>query len=480
MTPVNEKRFRRLLRWYPRSWRDANASVLLAIMLESAEHDGRSGPTPGETVSAVVHGTAARVNRRFAIATSLAALVGAAVAGVLGAWGAASGTLPVLLAGVIPLFAGWALVAVLRERGLLGDGRALVTLGAIALGLVLNTLTVFSWSLGFDAADAGLPPTGLAAVWAPLLIAAEIAGAFAIALIVDAIFRRTSIPPAARALIAGVIGLAIAPMIGLGLLSIAFATSLTLGAVVLAFLPSRRARRVPVPEAPEAPHAPTGSDSPSIRQRSTARLLAWTAGGGGIVGAVYALTGSHWSPGAVDATIAMGQGISVMLVSGIPLLAALGVASRNAPSRGAHVHVWTPLALVALGLGCITVGYLGAPSWVAMSPWFQASAVLIGSAIGWWIISRVRLPRAAVLAIGIGSGVLYASFFGVMIAPMLAFAVPTVALILACRPVRPKGATSLDRIQTAHAEDAPFGLATEAESFDRGRIGHTRSALTCD
>ena len=44
---VEEQYYRRLLRWYPRSWRAHHGEVLLGIMLDEAEALGRSRPTVG-------------------------------------------------------------------------------------------------------------------------------------------------------------------------------------------------------------------------------------------------------------------------------------------------------------------------------------------------------------------------------------------------------------------------------------------------
>lgn len=451
---IDETRFRRLLRWYPRSWRDSNGAVLLSTMLDSAEQDGRAKPTAADVAFAVVHGTAARLDRRFSIVTAIAAVVCAAFAGVLSAWGSAITALPLLLSGVIPLLTAWALVAVLRERGHLGDGRALATMGATVIALTLNALTVASWALGFDAADAGVPATGLAAAWLPLVIASELAGATTIGLVVDSLLRRTSIPRGARVSVAAGVGLIAAPIIGLSLLSPVVSPLLALGVAALALVPRRPAGQMRAPGPAIASDATMAEPSPKLVDRygyrRTARTLAWIAVAGSVTGVIYALTGAQWSAGAADGTVAMGQGISLLLISAVPLLAGVGLAAA-ASSRVRLVHLWAPITLVVLGLGSIGVAYLNATSWGGMSPWFQVASVLVGGAIAWWIISRPRLPRAATVIIGVGAGVLYAAFVGMMIAPMLAFAVPIGATVLALQRTRPKVASRPGRPQSAMA-----------------------------
>ncbi len=441
MTGTSERRFQRLLRWYPRSWRDRNGEILLSTLRDMAEQDGRTAPTAGETLSAVLHGTAARLDRRFALVAALGGVACAAAAGILTAWTSAGDLVLVLLSGVVPLLAAAALTAVLRDRGHLADGRALATLATAAIALSLNALAVASWSLGFDAADAGVPASGLAAMWLPLLIGAALTGAVAIALPLESLLQRTTLPGIVRVVVAAVIGLVAAPMLGFSLLSPLVAALITLGVAVLVLLPSRHAQplgstRQPV--TPLASAAPEGPDPErTLRYRSTARLLAWLAVAGGATGVVYALSGSLWSAGAADGTIAMGQGITLLLVSAVPLFAAAGLIATAERPRRDVVRIWAPLALVTAGFGCTAVGYLNAPSWDGMSPWFLACAILVGGALCWWIVALIRLPRGAAVAIGLISGALYAAFAGVMLAPLLAFAVPIGAVLVALRRIRP-------------------------------------------
>lgn len=66
-TPI-ERAYRRLLRSYPRQWRDANAAVLLGVLMDSAEARGAVRPTIREQANLVSHGLA----ERFRVASSLA------------------------------------------------------------------------------------------------------------------------------------------------------------------------------------------------------------------------------------------------------------------------------------------------------------------------------------------------------------------------------------------------------------------------
>ena len=72
------------------------------------------------------------------------------------------------MTGVAPAATGIALVALLRAASLLRDGPTLVATACAAVAGACGGLAGIGWSRGFDAADAGLPQTGLAAATAPL------------------------------------------------------------------------------------------------------------------------------------------------------------------------------------------------------------------------------------------------------------------------------------------------------------------------
>ncbi|ABW13506.1 hypothetical protein Franean1_4119 [Parafrankia sp. EAN1pec] len=59
-TPRLESTYRQLLRCYPRRWRQDNGDEVVATLLDAADADGRTRPTPGDVADLVVHGLAAR------------------------------------------------------------------------------------------------------------------------------------------------------------------------------------------------------------------------------------------------------------------------------------------------------------------------------------------------------------------------------------------------------------------------------------
>ncbi len=55
-----EARYRAALRWYPESWRRRNADAVVGMLLDGADHDGRTVPAPGELTDLALRGLAAR------------------------------------------------------------------------------------------------------------------------------------------------------------------------------------------------------------------------------------------------------------------------------------------------------------------------------------------------------------------------------------------------------------------------------------
>lgn len=436
---VSEAPFRRLLRWYPRAWRVSNGEVFVATLVEAAEHDGRTTPTSADIWGAVVHGTGARLTARLALVLSIAALSFSVFAGVISVWAlgvlAGSGAAfvsPLLTIGVVPLLTAVAAVAVIRDRGLIGDGRALVVVTLAAPALVLAGLAAWSWAVGFDAADAGTPAPFLATAWLPLIGAAMVTGVASLCLFIDSFVSRTQLSRVVCLSLSVVVSTVLTPLVGLALLTPYIGAGIALLTAVVAATP----RRTPLP----ATTTPRIQSAPAATTRSAVtmiRALALLTIVGGVLGVTYALTGAYWSPGAEDGTSAMAQGITLLLVATIPLLAAFGV---WADGHGTHrpLHVWGPLTLLAGALALLAAAYTRAPNSDDMAPWFLAGSMLAGGAISWWITPRIRLPRVAAITIGVFAGLLYAAFLGMMLTPLLAFTVPLLGILLLITARTPK------------------------------------------
>jgi len=441
----DEHRYRRLLRWYPRAWRATNGEVLLGILLDDAEAQGRVVPTTLDRFRAARDGTGSRLTGRLAVGSSFLGLGMAALAGLGSVWGTevltsagAWWVVSVITTVVAPTLVLLALVCLARERTLLTEGRALAVLVLSAPALGLGVLSWQGWGQGFDAADDGIAATGLGAVWAPLLMAGWVFGSLTCALVLDALFARAGLRGIVRVSLSVSFGILLALCI-MPLLVMpsgpALAAAIVAAIALRVLRPSPPAgkeavpveRSTPIRRAPLSPSASRGS-----------RSLAVLSAIGSTIGVVYAFTGSQWSPAAVDSTLAMGRGISIALLCGVPLLAALGMrlAARSArPSR----HTWGPLALIGLWFGAVAGGYTNGADG-SLGGGFALGAVLAGGALAWWMTPRLRGPWKVRVAFGSLAGLACAAFLGLVLAPMLAFAVPIGAILLAVwRPRRPRG-----------------------------------------
>ncbi|MDQ1176729.1 hypothetical protein QE416_001465 [Microbacterium sp. SORGH_AS 421] len=103
----------RLLRWYPRQWRRRHGEILVSTLLDVAHEENRAATSRAETRDAAVHGTAARLDRRFVALSAFSAAALSVVAGVLATMSSAPGILGLLPSTVTPPLASWSLVAVL-------------------------------------------------------------------------------------------------------------------------------------------------------------------------------------------------------------------------------------------------------------------------------------------------------------------------------------------------------------------------------
>jgi hypothetical protein len=436
---AERERYRRLLRWYPRAWRDRNGDLLVDTMLDDAELKGRTAPSVAERFSAIGYGLGTRLDGRLALRAALVALIVAAAGGALSVWGTellatadASWALPVLMAAVAPGLIAVGAVALARQRDRISEPRALVIALLSALALSNGALAFVAWGEAFDAADEGVPPTGLAAIWIYVLPAAWALGAAAIALFADALLRRSRLHRVGRGALALVTGALLAPTIGFSLISPYFSVIGAAGLALLTLVPVPGAGR---PARAGVPVRPVAADVPT-RTRRLARLLGTTTALVSAAAVVYALTGSRWSV-TTDATAVMGQGITISLVSALPLLAAIGVLvvarGRNRPA-----DTWGPLLLVALAVAAVAVAYRSAPSWNDMAPGFAVGSALTGAALAWWLAARLPGHPRVRIVVAVLIGVGYAALLGMMVAPMFAFALPLIAVAFAVwAPRRP-------------------------------------------
>ncbi|WP_345752071.1 hypothetical protein [Microbacterium rhizophilus] len=348
--------------------------------------------------------------RRLAWWIALAAIAIGASTGLAGPFGLgpAFPAVGILLA---PGLAATAILSLLRAHRLLSTRRAVAILILAWAAFGLAALTQVGWSLGFDLADAGRPMTGLAAGWMALFAAAWAVGAVALALLVDGLLVRGLARRPIRWLAAAASGLVVAPVIGLSLVQSLVTVLVAAGTAFFAMDRRGAAPARPLRRADASPSRP----------------LAWLSAASGAAGIGYALTGSAWSPAATDGTLALVQGMTILLAAAIPLLAALGLRSR----RG--LATWGPLTCAIAALGAEAYSYAHAPEWNV--PGATAAALAGGAAVGWWFGARVRAATQARVLIAVVLGAGYAAMLGAFVLRPLAFAVPVIAIVVALRPL---------------------------------------------
>ncbi len=419
--------FQRLLRWYPRRWRQANGEVFVGTLRDQAEHEHRAAPTAGDSLSAVVNGIGLRLDARVALWSALVAIgLGAcswlALLNGLGGAPWAANVVGIVTVGVVPALAVVAMIAVMRDRGWVTAPRALITILALVTSLALAALAKLSWAQGFRLADQNLPQTGLADAWGQLFVVAWVVGAAAIALLVDGLLHRTRWPWFARMPLAALVGILAAPAAGVALINPTMAVVVAGFAALMALstLSGRRVRR--------SPAATRTREARSSDDRTAVRWLTGLSAIVGMFGVAYALTGAAWSAGAADGTVAMGQGITILLAAAIPLLTAVALTVSRRHGRAA---VSGPIGLVILEVTAVAVAYVSAPAWDDMAPWMAVSAIFGGGAVAWWAIPRIRGPLGLRVAVGVALGVGYAVPFGTTTIPLLAFTVPVFAVVVA-------------------------------------------------
>lgn len=441
-TAGDDHAYRRLLRWYPRSWRAENGAVLLDSLREDARRQGRTRPTAADHRAAIVHGLGSRLTPGLALGTSVATLALAAGSALvqnavltLAPQGGPEVfiALAVVTIVVAPALLGVAIVCLLRFRAVLSDARSLVVLALVPAAFVCAWLTQLSWSAGFDELNRGDQAGAFGALWAPLFLVAASLGFGAFLLVADALGTRWGFARPLAISIGAVVGLVSVPAIGLSLLTPITTALGALGVAVVAARASRSGESL----TPRDPIS-AGSPLPQSRAKGVSAGVLSLAGLGFLVslfGIVYALTGHLWSAGATDGTVAMAQGISIALMGGVPTLTAWGLwATRN--RRRPAQQWWVPLGFLALSLALYGVAYESSPNWEAMAPGIVASSIAGGIGVALWAAPRVPARGRARWALAGCAGIVYSAFLGFLVPPMAAFLVPIAALVLSLLAVR--------------------------------------------
>jgi len=420
-------RFVRLLRWYPKSWREAHGAVFLDTLREQSEHEGQTEPSRAEAFAAMVNGLGTRLDARLAGRMALAGIVLTAVTKSLAQALALSGPVdPVRDAVLLASFGATAIlvlagvVALARAQSLLSAGRAVLVLAMAWPALALASLAQYAWALGFRLADDNLTLTGLAAAWGPLSGAATVLGLVATWLCVESVLSRTRLGRLPRLGLSTLAAAGITPVAGMSVIFAMGWVSVALGVVALS-MRSLGAWR---------PHVPrTFAASPPTHR--WVRLLSGVSSGLGLLGIMYALTASAWSPMAADGTIAMGQGITILLVAALPLVVALGFVASGRGHR--RLHVWGPLILLCVVIGTVFYAYSDAPDSERIEPALAVGSAMLGIAIAWWVSARLRGSRRDRWVAGTSIALACVAFQGAYVLPLAVFVAPVLAAVLAIR-----------------------------------------------
>jgi hypothetical protein len=442
-----DDQFVRLLRWYPQFWRDVLGAVFVDTLREQSEHDGRTGPSRGETFAAVVNGLGTRLDARLAGTMALAGIALTAIGQIIFATLAPSGIVDPVQNGLLSAYLGAVamlvlagLVAIGRTYGVLPAGRALAVLALGWAAMALFSGGTYAWAFGFQLAEDNQAMTGVAVAAGPLFGGAMTLGLVAGWLCMDGVLSRTRLRRVLRVLLSVLAGGALAVFGGYAVLMQTAWVSIAVGVVALSL---RSLGAWPNPR-------PLSAGASTHR---FVRPLAAVSAGIGILGIAYAVTGAAWSAAAHgDQTVAGSQAILALLVGALPLVVALGLLAARRDHR--PQHVWGPLALVGVVIGTVFYAYTDAPSSTRIEPALTIGSALLGLAIAWWVTARLGGSRRDRWVAGASITLACMVVHGAALLPVAVFVMPFLAGILAVR-----GELRLRRARTAKPANAPVAGA---------------------
>jgi hypothetical protein len=433
MSACRRHRYARLLRWYPRSWREEHGNIVLDSLEQHASDRGIARPSVPEAWSLGAHRLGARATHRWAAglaATALIAFIGATgllLSNAIIFPGA--GFIRLVLAVFIgPLGSALSAVVLLHQAGRLSAPAALSTAASAVPACGLAALVAASWSVGFDEADAGLGRSWFGSSTLLFFILGWVAGTGSLVAPVTSVLGKRSLLrirllqgtflAAPLALILGALML-MAPMVG------------TLGAAALLVVTLRHGSA-------KHPAAPRETVPVAVRTPTPPPTVAWTRRKHAAVGAaallsliaglwcaVFALTGSNWAPMALSSTRAMNLGLAAGALAAIPATVAAGI--MLIPRFGSVMR-WAAVICCASLIVEAVAQLLGAghpTQW----PLILVAATLMGFAVALpfgRLIPGGRSVRFGVTAM-LG---LAASIIGLNLVAMAAFIAPIAAAAL--------------------------------------------------
>lgn len=433
--------YERLLRWYPRDWRETHGEVFLALLQDDDDAAGRTRPSRADAWSARVRGTAEHLTPTagWVLATAGAAaslvslvLVFAQLGGDGGGEPPSTGwevlTTPTALAQLLataaaPALISLAAVALLRSVHLLGDHSAVLAGASAVAAWCLAALTSASWGVGFERADAGLAQTAFGDATWPLFLAATAVGTVTAAAVWDGVLsvvptlrdarRRRGPRVLARRALAVVLAAPTALFLGLG--AVAPGSAFVAGAALAAACLVRRRDPAPrsVQPAPPQPPLPRRRRPPLVadgRRAAAAGQLAEAALVVGSAATAHALGGFVWQDALLDAGLplagmrpmnlglAVGSGATALVVVAVALLLA-----RQRSRAARWVTAGVVVAVLLRGVDALRGPESGAEL-------LFAGGALLGL-VGAVVLARVlpgrpalRWTTAGALGVGVGVG----------------------------------------------------------------------------
>ena len=430
---LDRDRFERLVRWYPRWWRDANAAVFVGTATDAADAAGLRAPSRGERMAAALAGLGTRLDATTARVAGVAALAVSALVAAAGQFGLTHATpwlfttLLVIQVGLVPALWWTVALASARHRLHLDPIRTLLALGIAMIATTGAALAFASWSVGFDEADAGDPRSLFSALFPAFTALGSTAAACAVVVAVsDRLPRRRGM----RVLIVvtSMMGAALSlPFVAAMLMSPITTLLVSAGAVVIVALvwPDHRERD-------SATASAVDSHAGRVGRRRAARALAVAAIITSLLCIAFAVTGPLYT--SLDGTEAMIVGMRAAAGCGILVILALAL---RAPRRTATQKraVWGAAALGSLTLVFVVTGWgtmlpSGNPRPIGAVVWLLPAAAII-----WLVWASTWRNRSLALAISLIVAVSL-PIIGQMLAAVLGILTPIVAIVLVFLRVR--------------------------------------------
>lgn len=384
---------------------------------------------------------------------------------------------------VIPFVPG--VIGLLQAYGLLSPPRALLTATIGVVMAVAAVLTGFSFSVGFEAADAGAPMPFLGRITGALALSTWALGATTTGLTCDGLLSASRLHPALRPAVSALLGIVATPFLCYALIQPLLMTGCSGGMLLISILPHGRrlagssspaghaagagaggaaragsgtgrigapapmvGARAALPAVPgsstPSPAAPSPGlceSSPSrygpLRAGPSAHRLRWArilgactvlAGIGGI--ACIILGGVRGAPVGSEGSVTT-VGVQIALLSALPVLAALGLLFTGR-SAGPSLHIWGPVGLMGVFVVLAAAAYLWIPVGAPQAPMLIIGAAIGGIAVAWAVIAHLPLPAARRICLGLTLGVVCvvcgsgASLFAPV--PL------ALGVVMACRP----------------------------------------------